>query len=157
MSAGGPGRTGPDEAADPAAHVVVAAGGIVLDGSGSTQRVLVVHRPAYDDWSLPKGHVDPGEDLAAAALREVLEETGVAATVVSEAGTTEHPVRIADRDARKRVHWFVLTPVDDHRDPAERAPDTEVDRAAWWTTARALTDLTYAGERTLLQRTLRRA
>ncbi|WP_143532624.1 NUDIX hydrolase [Saccharothrix sp. ALI-22-I] len=38
--------------------------------------VAVVHRPRYDDWSLPKGKVDPGETVPAAAVREVLEETG---------------------------------------------------------------------------------
>src|SRR6476620_3214253 len=40
-------------------------------------RVLLVHRPAYDDWSFPKGKLDPGELSAAAAVREVAEETGL--------------------------------------------------------------------------------
>jgi 8-oxo-dGTP diphosphatase len=127
----------------------------VLDSIDAPSRVLVVHRPSYDDWSLPKGHVDVGEELAAAALREVLEETGVVATIVSGAGSTEHWVRIDTVAARKVVYWFVLTPVDGHRDPSERTADSEVDRATFWPTARALADLTYPGERDLLARVLR--
>jgi 8-oxo-dGTP pyrophosphatase MutT (NUDIX family) len=136
-----------------AVGVVLAAGGVVLDTSGPDTRVLVVHRPAYDDWSLPKGHVDAGEELAAAALREVAEETGVAATIVRDAGRTAHPIELAGGPAVKQVHWFVMRPLDD-ADPASRAPDVEVDRAAWWSTSTALDALTYAGERTLLAQVL---
>ena len=54
---------------------VDAAGGVVeRDG-----RVLLVHRPRYDDWTFPKGKLDPGESFEDAALREVEEETGVSA------------------------------------------------------------------------------
>jgi len=152
------------DAADPTAAlaaalaakpVVLAAGGVVLDAAGPDPMVLVVHRPAYDDWSLPKGHVDPGEELAAAALREVTEETGIAARIVRDAGTTEHTVELAPGPATKRVHWFVMEPLGD-ADPATREPDVEVDRATWWPTSTALRDLTYAGERTLLAQVLDR-
>ncbi len=129
--------------------VVVAAGGLVIDGTGAEAKVLVVHRPTHDDWSLPKGHVDPGERLEEAALREVAEETGVEARIVRSAGTTEHRVRLDDGPASKRVHWFVMRPRGD-TDPESRVPDAEVDRATWWTVRSALSDLTYAGERTLL-------
>jgi 8-oxo-dGTP pyrophosphatase MutT (NUDIX family) len=141
-------ETGPD-----VARRVVAAGGVVLEREGPVRRVLVVHRPAYDDWSLPKGHVDPGEDLAAAALREVHEETGVAAEIVAPVGTTEHEVELRSGPATKRVHWFLMHRLDGS-DPATRAPDDEVDRAAWWSTDVALRDLTHSGERTLLARVL---
>ena len=60
---------------------VEAAGGVVLDGEG---RVAVVHRPRHDDWSLPKGKLDPGESFEDAALREVEEETGVRGRLVRE-------------------------------------------------------------------------
>lgn len=133
--------------------LVVAAGGVVLDVSDGERLVLVVHRPAHDDWSLPKGHVDGGETLAGAALREVEEETGVAATVVADAGTTQHPVVTAGRHATKQVHWFVMRPLAGS-DPAARPPDAEVDEARWWPVAAALVDLTYAGERELLARAL---
>jgi 8-oxo-dGTP diphosphatase len=139
----------------PESTTVVAAGGVVLEGAADARRVLVVHRPAYDDWSLPKGHVEPQEELADAALREVLEETGVRARVVAEAGVTEHPVQVADGIATKRVHWFTMRPTDDG-DPAARRPDEEVDRAAWWPVEVALEGLTHVGERHLLARALGR-
>jgi 8-oxo-dGTP diphosphatase len=149
-----------DDAADGPADeatttIVVASGGVVIDTSGMVDRVLVVHRATYDDWSLPKGHVDTGEDIAAAALREVLEETGVRASIVRSAGTTEHDVPFESRSAIKRVHWFVMHPTDDF-DPSSRAPDAEVDRAAWWTTTTALGGLTYATERKLLAQVVTR-
>ena len=56
---------------------VFAAGGVVCRQSGDTVEVLLVHRPRYDDWSLPKGKLDPGESFEDAALREVEEETGL--------------------------------------------------------------------------------
>ncbi len=55
---------------------VHAAGAIVWRGTGRTLEVLLVHRPRYDDWSWPKGKLDPGESLPACAVREVAEETG---------------------------------------------------------------------------------
>src|SRR5207253_445579 len=58
--------------------VVLAAGGVVWRrGEGDQLEVVLVHRPRYGDWSLPKGKLDPGEDHRAAALREVEEETGL--------------------------------------------------------------------------------
>ena len=56
--------------------LIEAAGGVVVrDG-----QVALVHRPRYDDWTLPKGKLDPGESFEEAALREVEEETGLAPT-----------------------------------------------------------------------------
>ena len=55
---------------------IVAAGGLVIDSRDkSVPRVLLVHRPKYDDWSFPKGKLDPRETIEAAALREVEEES----------------------------------------------------------------------------------
>ena len=67
-----------DAGMDPEAAEVKASGGVVWrrDGDGSRQ-VVVVHRPRYDDWSLPKGKLDPGESWEEAALREVEEEVGL--------------------------------------------------------------------------------
>ena len=131
-------------------RVVVAGGGVVLRTLDDDPHVLVVHRPRYDDWSLPKGHLDAGEDPQEAAVREVAEETGVRARIVAPAGTTEHPVTLAEGSATKRVHWFVMHP-SDTTDPSARPADEEVDVAAWWPVIRALTDLTHAGERALLR------
>jgi 8-oxo-dGTP diphosphatase len=147
-----------DDAPGPVVPTVVAAGGVVLDDTTGAVRVLVVHRPAYDDWSLPKGHVDTGESPFDASVREVVEETGVSAHVTGEAGTTEHAVTLTRAgtmlDAVKRVHWFTMHPAAAADDPAGRAADDEVDVAAWWPVERALTDLTHATERQLLARVL---
>jgi 8-oxo-(d)GTP phosphatase len=147
---------GVDERADArTVPTVLAAGGVVLHTLDGVTHALVIHRPAYDDWSLPKGHVDDGESLEDTAAREVAEETGVTARVVRPAGTTEHEVERDGVRATKRVHWFVMQPADgSHVDPSSRTPDAEVDRAAWWPLGVALTDLTHAGERELLARTV---
>ena len=121
--------------------------------------VLVVHRPAHADWSLPKGHIDPEETAAEAALREVREETGVDARIVAELGMTEHRVRVPHLTP-KQVHWFAMRPTGpigtDGHDAVElvRQPDDEVDAVAWWSADRALIELTYEGERELLDRAL---
>ncbi len=87
--------------------------------------VLVVHRVAHDDWSLPKGHLDPGEDAATAAVREVAEETGVSAVIVAPLPSTEHRTPAGT----KQVEWFLMR----HRtgDPESRPPDAEVDSARY--------------------------
>ncbi len=130
---------------------IIAAGGVVLDGEGQDLRVLVVHRPSYDDWSFPKGHVDAGETVAEAALREVREETGLEARIVQEAGTTEHTVPVGTRSRAKRVHWFLMRAVATSA-PATPAPDPEVDHRGWWTIDVALERLSYANEQDLLRR-----
>lgn len=124
-----------------------AAGAVVLrdDPDGAT-RVLVVHRPRYDDWSLPKGHPEPGEPAEAAALREVAEETGVVVRVLAPLGSTTHPTPAGD----KRVTWFRAEAR--AGDPAARTADDEVDEACWVTLADAADRLTHASDRAVLLR-----
>lgn len=133
---------------------VAAAGGVVLLTGSDSMHVLVVHRPAYDDWTLPKGHVDADETPAAAAVREVREETGVLAHITGEAGGTTHPVTRtqdgATRTVMKHVQWYWMQPETGSADPSQRAADPEVDRAAWWPIDQARDALTYASERELL-------
>src|SRR3954447_11682649 len=122
---------------------VHAAGGVVTrPGVGGTE-VLVVHRPAYDDWSLPKGKLEPGEDHETGARREVLEETGVDADITGPAGV----VRYRDRRGRtKEVRYFTMV----RRAQADRDPDDEVDVVAWWPLDAAAHDLTYPHDRDLV-------
>ena len=128
---------------DPDPIEVHAAGGLVTRGAGEDTELLVVHRPAYDDWSLPKGKLEPGEDHEGGARREVLEETGVDAVVTGAAGS----VRYQDRHGRaKEVRYFTMTA----RATSPRAPDREVDVVAWWPLAVAATDLTYEHDRDLV-------
>lgn len=132
--------------------LIEAAGGVVLRARspggqgdhGDAMEVLVVHRPAYDDWSLPKGKLDPGEDAATAAVREVAEETGVSARVGDELPSIHYEVR----GRPKRVRWFRMVPISG--DPATRPPDGEVDLARWVPSDEARTLLTYGPDRDLL-------
>lgn len=64
--------------------LVRAAGGVVWRTRPSGVEVLLVHREKYDDWTLPKGKLDPGETWEQAAIREVFEETGVVAVLGHE-------------------------------------------------------------------------
>ena len=120
------------------APVDLAAGGVVChEGS-----VLVVHRPRYDDWSLPKGHLDPGETWQQAALREVHEETGVRCKITSP----PYPVTYLLTDnLPKLVLFFAMIPTEL---PYRLAGDpSEVDEVAWWPIAQVLKALTYEAER----------
>ena len=121
-----------------------AAGGIVLRDGDDEPLVLVVHRPTYDDWSLPKGKLDAGEDDHTAAIREVTEETGVNARIVGDADSIEY----VDRKGRpKVVRYFMMEVVSD---PGHRVPDDEVDIVAWWPIGYARTALTYPRDCDLL-------
>jgi 8-oxo-dGTP diphosphatase len=116
-----------------------AAGGVVVRGD----EVLLVHRPRYDDWSLPKGKLDDGESFEEAALREVLEETGYTCVLGEPLGSTHYE----SRGRPKEVRWFAM---EAKGDPVEH--DDEVDEVRWVTGAEALELLTYDRDRTLLSR-----
>jgi 8-oxo-dGTP diphosphatase len=108
-----------------------AAGGVVVrDG-----KVAVVHRPRYDDWSLPKGKLEPGETFEAAALREVEEETGLQARLVRELPSVEYEVR----GRPKLVRYWLMSVADD----PGFAPNDEVDQLRWLSPVDAEALLTY--------------
>lgn len=128
--------------------MIEAAGGVVLRGDGSDIEVLVVHRVRHDDWSLPKGKLDPGERAEDAAIREVAEETGVRAAL----GAELPDVRYRVAKGPKHVRWFRMTPV--AGDPGDRPADDEVDIARWVRTDDAVELLTYDQDVALLRHTL---
>jgi 8-oxo-dGTP pyrophosphatase MutT (NUDIX family) len=124
---------------------VRAAGGVVTrrNGAGVTE-VLLVHRPKYDDWSFPKGKLDPGETDEDAAVREVEEETGVRGELKEELGVR----RYTDRHGRpKEVRYWRMEP----RSSSEFVPNDEVDALRWLAVDEAATLLSYEGDRRLLE------
>ncbi|WP_166355995.1 NUDIX hydrolase [Phytoactinopolyspora limicola] len=91
-----------------ARDVVRAAGGVVWRDADPGVEIVVVHRPKYDDWSLPKGKLDPGETWEEAAVREVLEETGLQVTLGPFVDQVEYSDRGRNgkRPARPKVVRF---------------------------------------------------
>ncbi len=123
---------------------VRAAGGVVMrDRAGGGVEVLLVHRPSYDDWSLPKGKLDPGESWEQAAVREVLEETGLRCRL----GRELDPVKYRDRKGRpKTVRYWLMEP----REDVGFTPNDEVDELRWLELAAAALLLTYAHDQELV-------
>jgi 8-oxo-dGTP diphosphatase len=119
--------------------VVRAAGGLVTrDG-----RVLLVHRPRYDDWTFPKGKAERDEPDEACALREVEEETGLRCELGDEIEATEY---VDARGRPKRVRWWRMRPLEDRG----FVPGDEIDELRWLTPEEAAGLLTYERDRTLL-------
>ncbi len=118
---------------------IEAAGGVVVAGDG---QVLLVHRPRYDDWTLPKGKLDPGESFEEAALREVREETGLRCTLGRELATTEY----RDSKARPKIVRYWLMEVGS----GEFEPNDEVDEVRWLPVTDAAALLTYDRDRDVL-------
>jgi 8-oxo-dGTP diphosphatase len=125
---------------DPEEAEVKAAGGVVLrDG-----RIAMVHRPRYDDWSLPKGKLDPGESWEECAVREVQEETGLRCTLGRELSSTSY----TDRKGRAKVvrYWVMEIAEDDGF-----TPDDEVDELRWVAPAEAAALLSYPHDAELIE------
>jgi 8-oxo-dGTP diphosphatase len=112
------------------------------NGNGKPE-ILLVHRPAYDDWSFPKGKAQNGETPADAARREVLEETGLECTVGAEVATLEYPDRAGNR---KLVRYWAMSV-----DSGEFAPNSEVDEIRWLPIEGALHLLSYDRDRAVLR------
>jgi 8-oxo-dGTP diphosphatase len=125
---------------DPDSAEVKASGGVVTrDG-----RVVLVHRPRYDDWAFPKGKLDKGESWEDAALREVEEEIGVRARL----GEELDPVSYADRKGRaKVVRYWLMEPEDE----SAFTPNDEVDELRWLAPPEAVELLTYPHDAELVE------
>ena len=108
-----------------------------------------MHRPGRDDWSLPKGKLDPGESFERTAIREVLEETGYRCTLDLFAGCTQY----ADRRGRPKVvaYWY-MDPLAEGAFDLDPAPlSDEVDEVRWMELTVARRALSYAHDRDLLR------
>ena len=123
----------------PGPKPVRAAGGLVLRAG---PEVLLVHRPKYDDWTFPKGKVEPGESDEICALREVREETGLRCTLGEEVGRT----RYTDSKGRpKVVRWWRMTV-----ESGAFEPNREVDAIDWLDPDEAALRLTHERDLPLL-------
>lgn len=128
---------------------VLAAGAVLWrpDPDSSGAQIAVVHRPRYDDWSLPKGKVDPGETEPVAAAREIAEETGHRAHLGRRLARVSYPIP----GGTKVVHYWAARSAG-----GEFEPGPEVDELLWLGPTEASRRLTYPADRKIIARFLKR-
>jgi 8-oxo-dGTP pyrophosphatase MutT (NUDIX family) len=114
---------------------VRAAGGVVCRDGSDGPEILVVHRPKYADWSLPKGKCDEGETDEDAARREVREETGLVCRLGRELASTSY---VDSRGRPKTVRYWQMTV-----EGGSFEPNDEVDEVCWLSLADARARLSY--------------
>ncbi len=129
-------------------RIVYAAGAVLwrpgnIDSAEHGIEVAVIHRPRYDDWSLPKGKVDPGETAPVAAVREVFEETGQHAILGRRLDMVSYPI---DQGVKKVYYWAA------RGTGGEFTPGNEVDDLIWLPIADAMKKLDYTQDRKVLRR-----
>ena len=128
--------------------IVRAAGGVAWRGRDGDVRLLLVHRPKYDDWSFPKGKCEIDETDESCALREIEEETNLRVTLGPELVSTTY----ASKGRPKHVRYWLVEP----RNPDAAVARNEVDDLAWLTPDEALDQLTYERDREVLRSALGR-
>lgn len=133
--------------ANSAKSLVRAAGCVVWRRGSEELEVLVVHRPRYDDWSFPKGKLDPGESAIAAAVREVEEETGLHVSVGPRLRDDHYT--ISSGQPKTVSYWIARPP--DSADVSDYAANAEVDGVAWLPLSEARHRLSYPRDVELLK------
>ncbi|MEB3983790.1 bifunctional NUDIX hydrolase/histidine phosphatase family protein [Mycobacterium sp. 663a-19] len=129
-------------------RIVYAAGAVLwrqvgADSAKPELQIAVIHRPRYDDWSLPKGKVDPGETAPVAAAREVLEETGYRCVLGRRLATVSYPI---EAGVKKVYYWAARAT------GGEFCAGSEVDELIWLPVAAAMKKLGYPQDRKVLRR-----
>jgi 8-oxo-dGTP diphosphatase len=121
---------------------ILAAGAVAVRRVGDRLEVAVIHRPKYEDWSLPKGKLEPGESYEQAALREVEEEAGLRGELGPELSSHAY----TDRKGRsKLVRWWLMGDPD-----GEFRPNHEADELRWLSPEDAAVLLSYEHDRALV-------
>ncbi len=127
---------------------IFAAGAVLWRTSGTdpdTTRIAIVHRPRYDDWSFPKGKLDPGETAVDAAVREVAEETGFDARLGRYLSKVTYP--IPGHRKMKKVDYWAAEALG-----GKFEPNSEVDELRWVTPDTAAEQLSYPMDHKILRR-----
>ena len=129
----------------PVNKAILAAGAVLwrLNGDSATPEIAIIHRQRYDDWSLPKGKVDPGETEPVTAVREVHEETGYSSHLGRRLVAVSYPVE----QGIKKVRYWAATTID-----GEFIANDEVDELKWLPVAEAMKQLKYPHDRKVLRR-----
>ncbi|MGC8465959.1 MAG: NUDIX hydrolase [Acidimicrobiales bacterium] len=123
-----------------------AAGGVIIRTKSELEEVCLVFRPHHNDWSLPKGKLDPGENFLEAALREVYEETGLRCRELQHLGSTRY--EIERPPFRKLVHYWTMEIVED----AIFVPNEEISELVWMGFAEAKKFVSYPHDAEILTR-----
>ena len=131
-------------------HELLSAGGVVLRVGATGLEVLLVHMTDPDQWRLPKGKLRREEPAEAAAVREIREESGVLAEILSPLGETEHSFTQDAQRCHKHVTWYLLRPVS----PITAVADRDFDQVAWMSLGDALSRLTFDNERAMVRRAM---
>jgi 8-oxo-dGTP pyrophosphatase MutT (NUDIX family)/phosphohistidine phosphatase SixA len=132
----------------PASKAVLAAGGVLWRSGADpfTPEVAIIHRPRYDDWTLPKGKLDPGETEPVTAVREVAEETGHNSHLGRRLAAVSYPIETGI----KKVRFWAA-----HSTGGEFTPNAEVDELKWLPATQAMKELGYVHDRKVLRRFLK--
>lgn len=127
----------------------VSAGGLVVDKSGE-QGLLIgrIDKRGRMLWSLPKGHIEAGESPEDAALREVLEETGIKSSITRSLGVIDFWFMAEGKRIHKTVHHFLFSELSGTLEPQV----SEVDDVKWFPLDDIAKTLAYPDERKLIQR-----
>lgn len=125
--------------------VIQAAGGLIWRNGADGKELAIIHRPKHNDWTLPKGKLEPGENWQQAALREAREETGCKVEIENFAGC----VCYAPLDIPKVVLYWNMKLIGE----CHFKPNKEVDQLQWLKVEQALTMLDYQSEKELINKT----
>lgn len=126
----------------PKSSIWAAGGAVVRQRPDAPTEYLLIHRPKYDDWSLPKGKLNAGESFKQAALREVEEETGMRCSTIGKVGTISYET---PNHNTKVVRYWLLEAHD-----GAFTPNNEVDDVRWVTADEAHELLSYGRDREVL-------
>jgi 8-oxo-(d)GTP phosphatase len=131
----------------PVHRTIRAGGGVVWRRPDGAVQIAVVHRSRYDDWSLPKGKLEPDEDELRAAIREVGEELGADVSAGRRLGSARYPVVRDGARALKTVTYWSMRYAGGSFQPTD-----EVDQALWLPVGSARRRLSYRGDAQMLDR-----